>query len=147
MAESTGFTGRGVTFELESIESPTTWIAVANVTGINLSGANAEEIDFTHLGSTGGFREFQQGFKDGGTVSVNYHFSPSEDSHSDLRADFLSGRTFNWRINYSGASIAKGILGRGFVQNPGDLDHNVDGPVSGAATIRVSGGSTVVDIA
>ena len=146
MPESTGFTGRGITFELESIESPSTYIAVGNVTGINLSGQSAEEIDFTHLLSDGGFREYRQGFKDGGQVSCTYHFNPTDTTHSDLRDDFLSGRVLNWRINYTGAGYAFAIQGRGFVQNSGDIDHNVDGPVSGTATIRVTGGSSVVAV-
>lgn len=146
MSVSTGFTGRGVAFQVGDDNSPVAWTTIGNATGINLSGQNAEEIDFTHLLSEGGFREFRQGFKDGGTVSVTYHFDPDNSSHATLRTDFLSGRVFEWRINYTEAGIAKGIQGEGFVQNSGDIDHNVDGPVTGTATIRISGGSTVVNI-
>lgn len=146
MPVSTGFTGRSVYFEIGDDLSPVTWTTVGNVAGINLSGQNAEEIDFTHLLSEGGFREYRQGFKDGGNVSITYHFDPTDPTHDGLRADFLSGRVFEWRINYSGVGYTKAIQGEGFVQNSGDIDHNVDGPVQGTATIRISGGSVVVNL-
>lgn len=146
MAESTGKTGRGVFIQIESSLSPTTWVTVGNVSGITPSGKNAEEIDFTHLLSEGGFREFRQGFKDPGTIGINYHFDPTDASHVDMLEHFNDGSNFNWRINFSGAGWAKYLQGAGFIQNPGDLDINVDGPIAGTATIRVTGETTFEDI-
>ena len=146
MPLSTGFTGRGITFEVGDDSSPPVFTAITNVTGISLGGQNAEEIDFTHLLSEGAFREFQQGFKDGGTVQVTYHFDPLDTVQAALRTDFVSGRVFTWRINYNGAGVARAIEGLGFVQNSGDVDHNIDGPVSATATIRITGGSSVVTL-
>ena len=146
MTESTGKTGRGVTIEIESPESPTSWVKIGNVTGITPSGKNAEEIDFTHLESDNAYREFRQGFKDPGTLGINYHFDPTNASHVDLLEHFNAGNLFNWRINFSGAGWSKYLQGRGFVQNPGDIDINVDGPITGAATIRCTGDSTFADV-
>lgn len=145
MGESTGQTGRGIFLELEDGASPTGYVVVGNVTSISVQGANAEEQDFTHLLSEGGFREFRQGFKDAGTLGVNYHLDATEDSHTQLFADFLTGRMFNGRIDFGAAGWAKYMTFRGFVQNPGDVEINVDGPMTGAATIRRSGGTQFVD--
>lgn len=144
MPESTGKTGRGITFELEDNESPTGWLAIANATSINITGMNAEEVDFTHLGSSGGFREFRQGFKDPGTVAVEYHFTPTEPSHVQLLEDWLDGTVKNWRINYTGAGWNYYRTGRGFVQNPGDSNVTVNDPVTGSSTIRVTGETHIV---
>lgn len=139
MTESTGKTGRGVTLEIGDGESPESFVAVANVTSISPSGRDSEEIDFTHLGSTGGFREFRQGFKDPGQLNVDYHFSPDEPSHTAILDQWLSGVVFSWRINFAGAGWSWYLQGEGFVKNPGDLSINVNDPIQGTSTIRVTG--------
>lgn len=144
MSESTGKTGRGIAFEIALAGSPTQWVQIANVTTINNSGKDSEEVDFTTLSSTGGFREFRQGFKDGGTIGVEFHFSPDEASHVEVADLWLSGDLFDWRINYVGAGWNWYEVGRGFVKNPGDRTIDVSNPVSGNATVRVTGGSSFV---
>lgn len=146
MTASSGKTGRGVKLKISDGTSPTTYIEVANVTSINFSGRDAEEIDFTTLSSTGGFREYRQGFKDGGSIGFEYHFTPTETSHLDLLELWLSGATIDWLIDFSGAGWAFGEFGQGFVQNPGDVSITVGDPISGSGTIRVSGGSQIAAV-
>lgn len=148
MAASTGNTGKGVSFQIDLVASPVTWITIANVRSINPAGKSADEIDFTHLGSTGGYREFRQGFKDAGTINIEYHFNIGEVSHigtNGLLGLFNSGVNFNWRVNFAalGTGWAFGLIGQGFIQNPGDIDINVDGPIMGSAAVRVTGPTTV----
>lgn len=146
MPASTGKTGRGVAFEV-STDTGTTYIPVANVRSINQTGRQADEIDFTHLLSSGGYRELRQGFKDGGTIGVEFHFDPTEVTHADdaggLLGLFNAGTVFDWRINFDGAGWAFGLVGQGFVANPGDIDINVDGPITGTGSIRVTGETTL----
>lgn len=146
MAQSTGKTGRGVTFELKDTGSPSAWVAIANPTSINVGGRDAEEIDFTTLVSTGGFREFRQGFKDAGTISIEYHFSPDEASHVDLLDRWDSGEVFDWRINFEGAGWDWHLQGQGYCQNPGDLAININDPIGGTATVRVTGAPSFVAV-
>lgn len=146
MPESTGKTGRGCKFEIGDGASPEVFTAIANVRSIAFSGRDAEEIDFTHLDSDGGFREQRQGFKDPGSIALEMHFDPTNTTHTDLLAKFLSGALFNWRINYSAAGWAKAETGKAFVKNPGDTNINPNDPIGGTATVRVSGGTSFVDI-
>lgn len=150
MVASTGKTGRGVMFQIDVAGSPVTWVTIANVRSINLSGRQGEEIDFTHLLSSGGYRELQQGFKDGGTVSIEMQFDPTQDTHvadtDGLLGLFNSGATFNWRINFANAGWNYALAGAGFIQNPGDIDINVDGPISGTATVRNTGETVLVAV-
>ena len=152
MVASTGNTGKGVMFQIDLAASPVSWITVANVRSISPTGRTADEIDFTHLLSTGSYREFRQGFKDGGSINLDVHFDPTDASHigtSGLLGLFNSGEVFNWRINFSGADADwdVALVGTGFVSNPGDLDINVDGPITGSASVRVTGESTIEDVA
>jgi hypothetical protein len=145
MSESTGQTGRGIFIQVADAQSPETWTTIGNVTAITSNGVNAAEIDFTHLLSEGGFREFRQGFKDAGTIGVNMHLDPTDPSHAALLDDFVSGRIFDARVDFGGAGWDKYLIFRGFVQNPGDIEINVDNPVTNNATIRRTGPSTFVD--
>lgn len=143
MADSTGKTGRGVTLSISDGLSPTTYVPIANVTSINFSGRDAEEIDFTHLGSVGGFREFRQGFKDPGSITFEYHYTPTEESHLDLLTLWLSGAIINFKIDYSEAGWDFGEYGLGFIQNPGDVSVTVGDPITGSGTIRVTGATSI----
>lgn len=146
MPLSTGKTGRGIKLEISDGASPPSWLAIANATSISPSGKNAEEIDFTHLLSSGGYREFRQGFKDAGTLGFEMHFNPEEESHVDLLNKFNSGEVFDWRINFEEAGWDVHLVGEGFVQNPGDLTINVGDPVNASGTIRVTGPTEFVDV-
>lgn len=143
MTTSTGKTGRGVAFQIGDGGSPETFTAVANVASIGLTGRSAEEIDFTHLLSDGGFREFRQGFKDPGSINLELHFDPTNATHQNLLTKFLSGDTFVWRIDYSGNGWNAYEEGVGFVMNPGDITINPNDPVGGTATVRVTGQTTI----
>lgn len=149
MAASTGKTGKGVLFQIDpTLGSPFSYTTIANVRSINPTGKQADEIDFTHLGSTGSYREFRQGFKDGGSINIEYHFNIGDASHigtNGLLGLFNSGIVFGWRINFAalGSGWAFGLIGPGFISNPGDIDINVDGPITGTATVRVTGETTI----
>ena len=145
MPASTGYTGKGFKFQVDLVASPVIWLTIANCRSINLTGRSADEIDFTHLDSTGSYRELRQGFKDGGTINIDVHFNIAEATHigtNGLLGLFNSGVVFNWRINFAPTALF-GIIGTGFVSNPGDIDVNVDGPVIGSATVRVTGQTTI----
>jgi hypothetical protein len=138
MPLSTGKTGRGISFKINDV-------IVANVVSIGFDGREAEEIDFTHLLSDGGYREFRQGFKDPGTISINMQFDPTHPTHANgpasLEALLASGAEFTWKIDYSGAGWAAVWSGLGFVKGLSP-SIGVDNPVEGAATVRVNGATT-----
>lgn len=138
MAASTGKTGRYVYLTIEGVE-------VANVVGIGLDGRDAEEIDFTHLRSTGGFRELRQGFKDPGSINLTLHFDPTHATHSSatngIEGLLNSGTEIDWAIVYTDAGWSKTHSGVGFIKS-NNINVTVDGPIEASATIRVSGATT-----
>jgi predicted secreted protein len=143
MVASTGKTGRSVVFKIGDQESPENYTTVANVSSINLTGRQADEIDFTHLASTGGFRELQQGFKDPGTIQLSLHFDPTNATHDNSAAGIEgllnSGTEFNWQIDFSGVTGWSDIMtGRGYVQGS-DINVTVDDPITADVTVRVTG--------
>lgn len=145
MAVSTGRTGRGIKFEIGD-GSPPSYTSIANVASISFTGRSADEVDFTHLESDGGFREYRQGFKDPGSINIEMHFNPTDQTHKDLLALFLSGDVFPFRINYSGAGWNTAEVGFGYISNPGDVNINANDPVGGTATVRVTGPTQFVPV-
>jgi hypothetical protein len=146
MAASTGKVGLGTVFKVGDGASPEAFTAVANVVSINLSGRSVEEVDFTHLASDAGFREFRAGFKDPGELSMTLHFNPSDATHdgtTGLESKLLSGATFNWQIDMSGAGFAYIIQGAGYVSG-GDFTLSGEDPITYDATIRISGDIEIV---
>lgn len=130
MPKSTGATGRGFSCLIGNGGSPEVFIPVANVTTINLTGRDVEEIDFTHLLSEGGFREYRPGFKDAGSLGLECQFSPVETSHTLLQQEWLDGSLFTTRVDMSplGMNWNTYLEGEGFVKNPSDITINVTDP-------------------
>lgn len=64
----------------------TTWDKIAEVNSISGPSMTRDFIDVTSLDSTGGFREFITGFRDGGTVSLTMNFTRT--SYDLMYTDF-----------------------------------------------------------
>ena len=149
MPASTGKTGRGVAFQIDLVASPVTWVTITNVRSISFTGRQADEIDFTHLLSEGAYREFQQGFKDAGTITLDGQFDATAASHigtNGVLGLFNAGTTFNWRINFS-PLWAFAMVGSGYFQNPGDITVDVDNPIGFQPVVRVTGQSNLAAVA
>jgi hypothetical protein len=139
MPVSTGFTGRGVYLTLNGTE-------IANVKTIGgPDGREAEEIDFTHLRSDGGFRELRQGFKDPGTMTLGLQFDPLHASHANgagsLEALLVAGTVVPFVLNYQDAGKSANMSGNCFVKGL-SFNHDPDNPVEATATLRISGATT-----
>lgn len=62
------------------------WQAIAEIISISGPTMTREFIDVTSLDSTGGYREFIAGFRDGGTVTLNMNFTSA--TYSIMKDDF-----------------------------------------------------------
>lgn len=50
------------------------YVAVGEINDLQPPSPQKETVDVTHMGSTGGYREFISGLKDGGEVTFNMNF-------------------------------------------------------------------------
>lgn len=144
MTTSTGKVGLGTQFKVGDGESPEVFTAVVNVTAINMSGRSVEEVDFTHLASTGGFREFRPGFKDPGEVQITCHYNPSDatlNGTTGLEKKLNDGTVFNWEIDMTNAGFAFKLSGSGYVSG-GNFTFTGEDPINYEVTIRISGAIT-----
>lgn len=93
---SDAIAGVGTQFMRESDESSGTFTAIAEVNSITGPGMTREFIDVTSLDSTGGYREFKGGFRDGGTVTLSMNFTLA--GYNQMKDDFEDDDSHNYQI-------------------------------------------------
>lgn len=74
----------------------TNWVDISEITGITGPNKSRDTFDVTSLDSTGGYREFRAGFRDGGTVSLPMNFT--RDTYDLMNTDFESDDLQNYEI-------------------------------------------------
>lgn len=72
------------------------WQDIAEVNSISGPTMTRDFIDVTSLDSTGGYREFIAGFRDGGTVSLTMNFTRT--TYDLMKADFEDDSSQNYEI-------------------------------------------------
>lgn len=117
-------------------------IVVGSLTSINGLEVSADTIDVTTLNSTDGYREFIQGFKDAGEVSVEGYLDVTTGNGQKEMFDlFESGETQAFEIVFPTTLNAKwafnGIV-TGF-----STGASLEDPLSFSATIKVTGKPTL----
>lgn len=89
--------GVGTEFKRADTDSSgTTYTAIAEVNSIEGPGMTRETIDVTSLDSTGGYREFITGFRDGGEVRLEMNFE--RDGYEQMRLDFEDDDVHGYQI-------------------------------------------------
>jgi predicted secreted protein len=93
-----GRDGFGTLFQRATGAAPgVTYETIANVTNIGGPERTRETIDVTAHDSPGGWMEFIGGLKNGGEISLDLNYDPSETTH-DLDDDFDDTVPRNYRI-------------------------------------------------
>ena len=72
------------------------WVDIAEINSIAGPTKTRDTIDVTSLDSTGGYREFIGGFRDGGTVTLPMNFT--RDTYDLMNDDFESDLLQNYEI-------------------------------------------------
>ena len=88
--------GVGASLKRSDMASSPAFTAIAEVKNITGPGMSRDFIDASSLDSTGGYREFISGFRDGGelTFSMNFVF----DGYNDTKTDFESSTAVDYQI-------------------------------------------------
>ena len=72
------------------------WVDISEINSITGAGKTRDTIDVTSLDSTGGYREFIGGFRDGGTVTLPMNFTRS--TYDTMNTDYESDDLQNYEI-------------------------------------------------
>lgn len=117
-------------------------VTVGKLTSVGEIAPEAEEVDVTTLDSTGGYREYIQGFRDSGEVEISGYHDSGDAGQKAMRAAFASGETGAFEVAFPDGTAVKFS---GFVKGHTIGSAEVDGAIGFGAVIRISGPVTVTE--
>lgn len=135
---SNAFAGVGTLFQRETT-TPGTYATIAEINSISGPSLSRETIDVTSLDSTGGYREYITGFRDGGEVQLEMNFTLS--GFNAFKDDFESDDTHNYRIVMADAGATTLQFAGLVTAIPPNIQP--DDKVTLSATIKVTGAVTL----
>ena len=113
--------------------------AAVSIGKLTKVGEIAPEAEVTTLDSTGGYREYMQGWRDAGTIAVSGFFDSGNAGQTALRTAFDNGKAGAFEVSFADGSKAAFSA---FVKKYAIGAAEVDGAVGFSAQLRVSGAVT-----
>lgn len=110
---------------------------VGRLTSIGEVTPDSEELDATTLDSSGGYREFIQGFKDSGEVTLSGYYDNTDLGQQALISGYGTGQAKAVAISFPNTS--GGATFSAYVKSFTLGAADVDGIVGFGATLRISG--------
>lgn len=112
---------------------------VGRLTAIGEVKPDSEEIDVTTLDSAGGYREYAQGYRDAGALTVEGFYDRNDAGQAAIRAAYDSGSAGDVAITFrDGAEAAFSAYVKSYSLGAA----KVDGAVGFSATFRITGAVT-----
>jgi len=96
---SNGIVGIGVKLLSDAV-LPDTFVEVPEVITLPEFGQEADEVDFTHLNSPNGVKEYKSGLKDGASSTIELNWVPGDAEHEALRAAADAGDVIKFQIQW-----------------------------------------------
>lgn len=129
-----GIVGVGAELRVGDGASVEVFASIGECISIGGPTMDSEEVDFTHLGSTSGYREKLQGFKDAGQIDVNMNWVATD--FDALLVLYNSGDVMNWELELPDDDSSTYEF-QGWVKTcPMDVP---EGRVTNKVTIRLTG--------
>lgn len=123
------------------------WETIALVTSIDGPGFRIEELETTSHDSVSAFREYIAGLADGGEITSEVRFDPTDQTHdgqTGLFADMLNRTKRNWRMQFPTTPTTR-LTVPAFVRDF-PVSAPFDGVLSATVTLRVSGAPSLVSV-
>ena len=95
---STAFSAYNTLLKREDPNNLGTFVALTNVTSIEIGGIKLDTTDVTNMQSPGSFKEKAGTLLDGGTVTCEIDYVPTDSTHKGLLADQASKIRRNFQI-------------------------------------------------
>lgn len=119
-----------------------TQVVVGKLTSVGEIAPEAEEVDITTLESTGGYREYMQGFRDSGELEITGFHDVDDAGQTALRTAFASGASGAFEVKFPDDTA---VTFSGFIKSHTIGSAEVDGAIGFGAVIRISGAVTVTE--
>lgn len=117
------------------------YVDVAEVLTISAPEPERDEIEVTHLGTSGGYREFLQSFRNGGEMTFECNYVAGNSSQTALGTAFSNESTYGWKIlGPSGSTL---VAFNGQVKKCALTGFEPDSQLKLSVTVKVSGAVTI----
>ena len=111
-------------------------VVIGSLTSVGEISPDSEELDATCLDSSGGYREFLQGFKDSGELTLTGYLDPDKHGQAQMVTLYGTGALgYFWVTFPDQATVAFNAHVKSFTVGSAE----VDGIVGFGTTLRVSG--------
>jgi hypothetical protein len=136
-----GVIGLGTLLKIGNGSSPETFATIAEVKDISGPALTQEFAEFTHMQSTGGYREYKPTFLQSGDVTFKCNFLPDDTTQgfatTGLLKDFASKALRNFQLLFpdTGATLATFAAYVSHVAPSAPIS----GPLELSVTLRVTG--------
>lgn len=135
MPETAAATDIGFGTTLSKKTTGTTYIVLAEVTELTSPEMARDAVEFTHMRSPEGWREFKPGLKDAGEFGIVYNLIPGAADDAVVADHIEADAVDAWRITFpNGATLdAKAFATAHGRATP------IDDRMTGSATFKISG--------
>lgn len=116
-------------------------VVIGSLTSIGEISPESEELDATCLDSIGGYREFIQGFKDSGELSLAGYHDKADLGQAKCREQFTGGALGYYFVRFSDATT---VAFKAYIKGYSAGSADVDGLIGFSASLRVSGPINVI---
>ena len=136
---SNAISGVGTVFQRWDAVGSNGWVKIAEITKISGPGMTKETIEVTSLDSTGGYKEFIAGMRDGGSVSLSMNFTRA--NYDLMKDDFENDTLQNYEIVLPDADVTSAEFEGLVTELP--LTIAGDDKITMDVTIKISGEVTI----
>lgn len=114
--------------------------AIGCLTDVNVSGGDVTFVDTTTHDSSGGYKEFVGGLKDGGTLELTGKYSYADAGQTHLRANLGASKAFVVTFSDGTKVSFTAIVGAYNTSNPLDdaVEFTASAKITGAVTWAAS---------
>lgn len=137
---ATPFAGIGTQLQIGTVDSPSSFVAVARVRGIEGPNITTEREDITTLDSTGGYKEYRSTLKDGGEFTLDLLWIKSNTQQLTLRNAVDSGATLYGRI--VGSDSPNTICRFAFIVTAFGMSWKAQNVITASLTLKMTGEPT-----
>jgi len=131
--------GVGTKFKRSDMTSSPAFTEIGEINTITGPSMSRTTIDVTTLDSTGGYREFITGFRDGGTVVLNMNFTRT--TYEAMMTDFDSDDVVDYQLVLPDSAATTFNIAALVTELP--LDVPTDDKITANVTLKISGQVTL----
>lgn len=141
MAATVGTSGFGTLFKAGNGATTESFSTIAEVKSISGPKISLEMLEATHMESPSGFREWLPSFKDGGEVSLQLNFLPSNSGHKAITTDMAARTKRNFKIVWPNAAPTTWSFSGYYTAF--EPSAGVSDMLAAAVTVRLTGSVTI----